>query len=131
MTLDQMSFPKMFNDQESDRPFGLIIIALGNYNYDRIKIININRAETPTFRKPTILGFEGVPTRYKFEYDTFRIASACLSTYHGVNTDYMKACDRIFELLNELPPVLQKSAPQLDENMKPKNKRTCLNRSTT
>src|SRR5262249_27525900 len=61
--LEQMNFLSMFSEQQSDRPFGLIILIIGEYYYHNVfnrkpkeekYVSGVNQA-------PTALVFQGVP----------------------------------------------------------------------
>lgn len=46
----QMIFPKMFSDQQSDRPFCLIIFAIGEYDFKISSESAMRRRHWPHFR---------------------------------------------------------------------------------
>jgi hypothetical protein len=108
--VNRMTFPFMFNGKKSDRPIGLIILALGNYNNLEIYL---KRRKKSNFNAPTILVFEGVPDSSRQEAYLFDLAPKSLSdSYRGVNPDYLEACDRVKELVKEVPVVKQGPLPE-------------------
>jgi hypothetical protein len=102
----KMTFTNMFRKEIEIRPFGLIILALGDYNFEGEKKLEVSlrREAESSLESPTILVFKGMP---KILQDTtlrtlFDLAPKYFS-YRGVCSDHMLACDHLFGLINELP----------------------------
>ena len=101
---NQMKFHKMFfNAKESDRPFGLIILALGDYNYLKSRVI-MRKEKISQFEDPPILVFEGNPESFKLQTHFFKMAPESFTcAYRGINPTYLEVCDRMNDLTTDEP----------------------------
>jgi hypothetical protein len=123
--VDQMTFAKMFGEQESNRPFGLIILALGDYGY--LKTYCKKIARQSVYSAPTILVFEGAPV--KIDTSIFKLAPVSLSScYRGVNPDILESCDHVRELVEELPQITR--SPPIENTESDDFRLSSSNRST-
>ena len=106
----KMEFNYMFSSEKgedeliSDRPFGLIILALGDYGYGKTTIYR--RPRESFYNAPSILVFTGTPESFKSHVQLIRMASDCLtSAYPGINPTYFQVHDRLKELTTDIPEV--------------------------
>jgi hypothetical protein len=120
--IEKMTFTNIFEGGTEIRPFALIILALGDYNFEGEKKLKVSlkhgEAEN-SLNAPTVLVFEGTPKLLLDPTFTimFNLAPKYFS-YRGVCSDHMMACDHLFALINELPfsddatDVLAKYVPE-------------------
>ena len=105
---EKMTFPKMFKG-ENDRPFGLIILALGYYQ-DNILEVFLERTKEHTLMAPAILVFKGIPKSFQNISKWFIEEVPKNYSYRGICYDHLKSCDHLFELVHELPLTTEEKA---------------------
>ena len=98
---EKMTFSKMFKG-ESDRPFGLIILALGDYFENKLEV-SLERSEGSTIAAPAILVLKGIPNSFQYISSVFFEGAPQNYSYHGICYNHLKSCDRLFEIVHELP----------------------------
>jgi hypothetical protein len=120
--IDKMTFKNMFGEAIKVRPFGLIILALGDYTFDKGKKmeISLKREEGNSLDAPTILVFKGRPPFLNEGtlQNIFDLAPKYFC-YRGVCSEHLKACDHLYGLIQELP--LSKEALKALEEYVPKS----------
>jgi hypothetical protein len=117
----KMTFFNMFEERTELRPFGLIILALGDYRFEGKKKleVSLSRETGISSEAPTILVFKGKPKLLQEStfVTIFDLAPKFFS-YRGVCSEHLKACDHLFGLINELP--FSDEAIEALENYEPK-----------
>ena len=114
----KMNFPYMFDlqqsqEQQSDRPFGLIMLIIGDYKFDTF-ILPVNEPELDSEQDyrliaPRILAFRGkIPTVAGLDQIVKSVPSDVF--YRGINPKYMEECDYMHDLTKELFPSLRKES---------------------
>ena len=130
--LEKMNFSYIFEGLQSDRPFALIILALGKYEKHKVYISNgrvsphsENRAsidsgsevsqhpeKQASIDKPAVLVFEGVRESGNVER-LFDIAPTDVS-YRGINPEYLEQCDYMQDLIRETPLLQEESKSNIN-----------------
>jgi hypothetical protein len=118
----KMIFENLFGTGITVRPFGLIILALGDYTFEDGKKMDVSltREDGNSLDAPTVLVFKGRPPFLKENslQNIFDLAPKYLR-YHGVGSEHLKACDHLYGLIQELP--LSKEALKELEEYVPKS----------
>jgi hypothetical protein len=101
--LENMVFSKMF-EKESDRPYGLIIFVLGDYD---LKVQPKNSINLDVFGQKNednhnVLTFKGIPHSFQKISNLFKDSYPKNLSYLGICGDYLKACDHLYELIHEV-----------------------------
>ena len=103
--LEKMKFSKLFWGCQNDRPFALMILALGKYSgfYGGSEVELFHFADQNPLEAPPVLSLKGIP---RFEVDSYELFDLAPEEMHyrGVDTTFLKDCDRLFELTREIPP---------------------------
>ena len=117
--LMQMNFKKMFSQRKIDRPFGLLILVIGEYNFSvsiQNRIIRSASASANPIQvhsaTPAVLIFKGIPASSKSIQDLLKIAPKSAS-YRGINPEYLKKCDFMYDLTQEIPSQSGTAATQM------------------
>lgn len=99
--IDKMIFKKMFGKKNIEgRPFGLLILAFGDYDYLKAYVDRRSKNSTAA---PSILTIEGdiLP---KTDSRFFNLVPESFTdAYRGINPILFTACDRLDELVTEVP----------------------------
>jgi hypothetical protein len=106
MEFNYMFFARKGEEKlNNDRPFGLIILALGDYDYGKTTIYR--RPREAFYDAPSVIIFSGTPESFKSEVGLIRMAPEGLTTaYRGVNPTYFQVHDRLEELTTDIPEEL-------------------------
>ena len=105
--LMQMNFKKMFTQRQIDRPFGLLILVIGEYKFsvsikNRIRRSASASSNLTHSEAPAVLIFKGIPASSKSIKHILKIAPKSAS-YRGINPEYLKKCDFMHDLIQEIP----------------------------
>ena len=123
---EQMSFPKMFSELQSDCPFGLIILVICEFAFDVSIIPKRNKGTTASACKdplvePSILVFKGIPPSCQPDSIKEILKIATIDTpYWNLDPNILKKCDSIYDLVKETPSQ-QESVESKDQNLSPSN----------
>ena len=119
--LMKMTFSNMFPKcmEQNDRPFGLIILVIGDYNLevfipDRVdeekevldekEVMDEKEVLGPVgadyLEAPAALVFKGI-SKSNIDLKLLEIAPANAS-YHGINPENLKSCDRMHDLTRDI-----------------------------
>ena len=109
--LKQVLFSKMFKFEEcpefkNDLPFGLLILALGKYDVEYVKVrehIEVPNDRKSPFQSPPVLVITGLPKSTRDLKVLFNFALSEYS-YSGIIVDYLKETDRLYEFVEEILP---------------------------
>ena len=122
--LDRMTFSNMFSSlqrdcqkPQNDRPFGLVILALGNYSSYDVSVArgeNIPASVSQT-EAPPVLIIKGIPHSTKQFEKLFNDAPSDFS-YHDISVEYLEECDRLYELTQEIIPQWEGEETQYVEH---------------
>ena len=98
--LNQMSFSKMFSGEKYDRPFGSIILVIGDYDFGvYVTKKKGKKILTPDDFSPSVTPASLVIKGLK---ELIKVAPTDHS-YRGINPEYLKKCDFMHDLINEIP----------------------------
>ena len=99
--LKQMSFSKMFSESKYDRPFGSIILVIGDYDLGvYITKNNVKKILTPDDFSPSVTPVSLVIQGLKV---LIKVAPTDHS-YRGINHEFLKKCDYMHDLIDEISP---------------------------
>ena len=108
--LGKMKFSNIFEGHEggSDRPFALVILALGKYKESKAYFTESSEGRSPqSFNEPAAFVIEGIPgiaKRVTGLTHLFDIAPID-HFYRGIDPKYLKRCDYTYDLLHETPQI--------------------------
>ena len=121
--LKKLTFSNMFKSlqddpqgPQTDRPFGLVILALGNYSSLKVYVANEENTSSSQSPKndPPVLVIKGIPRSTGQLVSLFNLAPTDFS-YRGINADYLEECDRLYELTQEIIPQQRSEKPEYIE----------------
>jgi hypothetical protein len=119
-----MEFTKMFYARNQNCPFGLMIFALGDYQFGKENpVVLRTRIVTPEKKfidAPSILVLEGIPDSFKLrEKDFFKLLPKKFTgVYRGVNTALLEVCDQLEALTIDIFPKNRSDLKELNQNRK-------------
>ena len=101
----KFKFSGMFGtEQEDDRHYGLVVLALGNYGSLEAKVVANTSplAECQTAsNSPAVLVIKGIPSKSAILESIFDAAPTGES-YRGISHVCLEKCDKMLELIHEL-----------------------------
>ena len=119
-----MEFTKMFYARNQNCPFGLMIFALGDYQFGKenpeVLRTRIVTPEKKSINAPSILVFEGIPDSFKLrEKDFFKLVPERFTgAYRGVNTALFEVCDQLEALTTDIFPEKQTGSKRTKSEQK-------------
>jgi hypothetical protein len=119
---EKMTFSNMFKEGPECRPFGLLILALGDYQLERERKleVSLSRETGRSKEAPTILVIKGKPKPLQDPpLNTIFDLAPKYSTYRGICSEHLMACDHLYGLIQELP--FSKEAIKALKNYVPKD----------
>jgi hypothetical protein len=101
---EKMTFANMFGECQEHCPFGLIILALGDYKSEGGKTLEVflTREGESSPADPAILVFQGIPRPVQDTSLPSTLNPEYVS-YPEVCSEHLKTCDQLFGLIQELP----------------------------